>query len=322
MPKQKEPILVDEQTVIEGLLHRIPSVIDAKPAEPFTPKRGRPTKEAEQFVLLLSDIHVGRKTQSYNTSVMWKRADILLNAVSDILNIHRTAHPVEVINVMWLGDIIQHERIGRTVELSSLELTVMEQIYQHGLPLMEYIIDGLLAMNLQVRNYCVAGNHGRYGKRESDPTTNWDTVLYHSARLRYENNKRVTWKIATKGWYLITNIGGIKWFLWHGDQVRMYQTTPIYGLNTRVLRLQDSIEADIDVFACGHFHSSHYWQNARTAVIINGTWVSDDDWVLKTMGLVSSTRQWLLGIHKGKISFMSELYLDRGAMTHRKRGEV
>lgn len=50
----------------------------------------------------------------------------------------------------------------------------------------------------------------------------------------------------------------------------------------------------------GHFHNASFIDWNEVEIFVNGCFVSDDQWVLKKLGLASSTTQITFGVHPRK----------------------
>jgi len=84
----------------------------------------------------------------------------------------------------------------------------------------------------------------------------------------------------------------------HGDQIPMWANIPWYGITQRAMRWQGGLSgAAFHYLVLGHFHviSNFRWNDVE--VFVNGCFVSDDQWVLKHIGMQSSTSQWAFGVH-------------------------
>ncbi len=74
----------------------------------------------------------------------------------------------------------------------------------------------------------------------------------------------------------------------------------VYALLQRMLRWATALPQKWDLWACAHWHHySHIEQNGQE-IIVNGTLVSDDEYVRRNYGWNASTLQVLFGVHPRK----------------------
>lgn len=304
MPNTK----VNLSDFVEKVLEQLPTTIKPlKPIKQYKLKIGE--GDEEQVVQILSDWQLGHKTATFNSRVARERVQKMLKATVKIVNLHRNAYPIKTINLFLLGDFIQSERVGYLVDLSELEGTLMEQVYGQAVPLLTSYIAEISKHFEKVNIYCVRGNHGK-GERGSSDKTNWDDVIYYTLAIEFRENERVKIKIA-KEFYQFVKISNTKFLLAHGDQVRGGSyAIPLYALLQRMLRWATAMPGEWDVLCVGHWHNFAFLEQNNQFLIVNGTLVSDDEYVRKTYGWNSSTSQILFSVHPRKgITWLYQLKL-------------
>lgn len=265
--------------------------------------------EPETFVLLLSDLQAGHLTETFNFEVLKERMHKLVERVLRITHLHRKSHPIPNLEIFLLGDLVHGERVGKTVDLDELEDVVKVQMFDVTIPLLEWVI-GEFAQNFDSVNVrCVRGNHGKISK-ENAITSNWDDFIYYFLESRFRATYNVNFTIARR-FFQHVDVQGVKFLLAHGDQINMYLNIPLYGLTNRSMRWQDTLGA-FDVMTVGHFHNFAMMDWNHTQIIINGCFVTDDEWVAKVLGLSGSCSQTLLSVHpKRGITFTSKIHLTK-----------
>lgn len=276
------------------------------------PKPNFPTKEngadEEEFVLLLSDFQIGMRTKSYNFSIFKKRFKTLENNIIKVLNLHRRSHPVRKLNIFLMGDLVQNENILRFVDLDELEGVVKKQLFEIAIPSLTELLTSMLSAFESIEVWCVHGNHGNMGRLHSKQT-NLDDVAYIFLKQIFRENKRIKFNL-TDHFFNMATIKGWKFLLVHGDTIPMHLTLPWYGITTRVMRWQNSI-GNFSYVCMGHFHSASMLDWNGKTIFVNGTFLTDDEWTLKKLGLNSSLCQLLLGVHeKNGVSFVRKIFLD------------
>jgi len=253
--------------------------------------------DEEEVIQVLSDWQLGHKTISFNYKIAQERIQQLLKATVNISNLHRRAYPLKKIHIFLLGDFVQSEKVGYLVDLSELESILIDQVYGHAVPLLADYLKEISRHFEQVNVYCVRGNHGR-GEKGSSEKTNWDDVIYHTLKIKFSENDRININVA-KEFYQIVDILGWKFLLAHGDQVRGGSYgIPLYALLQRMLRWATSMPFKWDFLVVGHWHNFAYLCQNNQYLIVNGTLVSDDEYVRKSYGWNASTSQILCSVHK------------------------
>ena len=214
-----------------------------------------------------------------------------------------------------LGDMIQGEQIGHKVDLAELERDAYGQKYEIIIPGLSNFLVNLLQVYPEIHVYGIRGNHGRPGKYAS-LRTNWDTDVYMALKMTLSQYERIKFYIEADEFYQIVELDGWKFFLVHGDQVPVTRNLPLYGFRTRVMNWYTSIGGVEKVpfhFLCsGHFHTRWDFYANTIRCIGNGSFVTDDQWVLNVLGLVGQCCQETFGIHKRRgISWTYPLSLDK-----------
>ena len=119
---------------------------------------------------------------------------------------------------------------------------------------------------------------------------------------------------VSDGWYQVAEVKGWRFLLTHGDNVRMYQQIPYYGIHRAVTRWKSGgIQEDFDVVCMGHFHTvADFWVN-DVRVLLNGTMLSGDDYS-ERMGLKPVNAFWVFAVGKKSPIVWSRLVWVDGQM--------
>jgi len=315
---------VDLKKQMDEFASRIVKRVNAMPPievdlKPYARKR----RNEEDAVLLLSDSHVGHRTKSYDSNVFKARMKGILAAVREITDIHRQAYPINTIHIFMLGDIVHNDLIGRFITLDEIEMPVINQFIDVAVPEVEKLILSLKRDFETVNVYGVRGNHGMVHKFAAS-TTNWDSIIYKIIAMQLRNQKRINIKL-TEDFYQIVNVQGHRFLLVHGDQIPMHLTLPWYGTTTRAMRWQGSMPQDFTYMCHGHFHFPSIIQWNEMEILANGTFVTNDEYVRKKLGLKSLARQIFFGCHpKIGITWRYQLNPDyaEGELITPKRREI
>jgi hypothetical protein len=282
------------------IITEVLSQLDNKKAKPFKPIHQLKIKhvvgDEEVAVLKLSDWQLGHKTISFNYEVAEKRVHFLAEKVLKIISLHRKAYPIKKLHIWLEGDFIQNDKFY-FVDQAELESVLIDQIYEHAVPLLGWFISEMAKNFNQVIVSCVRGNHGR-GERGSSEKNNWDDVIYRTLQYKFENCPNVTIDVARE-FYKLVKIFKWNYLIVHGDQVKGGSYgIPLYALLQRMLRWATSMPFHWDVLSVAHWHCFGHIEQNHQELFVNGTLVSDDEFVRKNYGWDSSTSQILFGVHK------------------------
>jgi hypothetical protein len=245
-------------------------------------------------MLVMSDIHFGKKTMTYNPEVFEKR----LSEASKRLRRIRTLlgdYKFDELVVCVLGDTVDGAGIYPT-QFHHQDLTNADEQAE--------VLSKLLAKFGKeqqdawgkLRFECVPGNHGRSGAFNSE-AQNYDLTTYKYLELRLEEAGIPVLYNKTGDLFIrrIT-VRGHRYLAFHGHSIRLFQQIPWYGITQRVMRWHNSSLAPFDTVLMGHFHTCQMVTANKVRIFLTGTPVTDDEWALQILGMEGSPRWWLVGI--------------------------
>jgi hypothetical protein len=267
------------------------------------------TGDEEVMVVVVSDMQAGHLTPTTNARVLARRADRLTNSVIRIAGLHRHAYPVRKLVVCLNGDLVHHERVGINIDLDQLEVTLLKQMYEVVIPIISRMLLTWCTQFEEVEVYTASGNHGSFGKMHSG-SLNADTLCYLAIRDRLQGQPNLTFHVTPDTFYQQFRIFKTRFMLTHGDSIRMWMNLPFYGIVQRALRWRGSL-GEFDVLLLGHFHSFLQFQFNNWECMVNGCWVSNDQWCARVLGMSSSVNQTCFGVHPRGITWRYRLDLDR-----------
>jgi predicted phosphodiesterase len=284
--------LVKEKASTELVVEILKEII---PAADFKPKQYNPVidknKKEEVAQLLLSDSHFGR----YSAITLENKINELYEGIIKVVEIHRTAYPINELYINMLGDILDGDEIypGQTYDQ---KFHLMEQMFTYGLPKLTNFFNQLSNHFTKITINCVPGNHGRKSK-ETDKRLNFDTIFYEALKLATVNNKKIVWNI-TWDWYQIIKIYKYNFLLTHGANIKTWLNIPVYGILQKGMRWQGSLPERWDYLLMGHFHTTWNFAWNNFEVYMNGTWMDNDRFALEQLGMDSVSKQYLLGVNE------------------------
>ena len=271
----------------------------AKGALPVFPERPHavPTggREREAAVLLASDLHYGKRTSSFDTDILRRRLDAVVPRLERIHRLLSSAYDLEELVVCLLGDVNDGSEIYPSQSHHQEVTDPLRQAWE----LADYLAGWLERIQRtwrSVRVEAVAGNHGRAGKRLAE-SASWDVATYHYLALRLRDSG-IPVHYAQEGldpFLRVVEVRGHRFLLYHGHGVRMYQSVPWYGLAQRALRWRATL-GEFVALCCGHFHTYGEMDVNGIRIFLTGTPVTDDTWVLQSLGGKNANRWHLFGV--------------------------
>ena len=265
----------------------------------YEASNGITNKQSRSLAVMLSDVHVGKKTSSFNFIKMKERMVYLMDQVVDEFKQQKRRYNVEEIHFCFIGDIIDndslyptqphhvdHENAGHATE----QIKLASQFFSEEIDRVQK------ATKAKVVIHAVKGNHGRISKFTNE-ANNYDIMFYNNLETMVSRNKNISTNMS-HDFYCMASIQGHNFLLHHGHGIRMYQNIPWYGLVQRVMRWAGSLPFNFDYVVVGHFHTcgEQHW-NDKT-IFMNGTAVTDDTFGLEVLGLGASNNFWLFGVNK------------------------
>lgn len=222
----------------------------------------RPRDHREVALVHATDWQMGKRTESYNIDVAQKRIERLADKVVAITEIQRKDHAVDECVLMLGGDMVEGTSIfpGQAWELDS---TLFGQLFAAAASI-EWLVVSMSANFTKVRVVCEYGNHGRIGRYGEGPRAdNVDRMAYQIVRDRTQHLENVSWQMS-EAWHQSFSIGAYKVLLVHGDEIRTYSGTPLFGIIKRVSAWAAGIVPDFHDCYMGH------WHNPASITIGNG----------------------------------------------------
>lgn len=256
-------------------------------------------KPEESIVINISDVHVGKKTESTDFDKIAQRMDYLFSRVVDEIKLLKKTYTINGLHINFIGDIIDNDSLypSQPYHVDKDKAGhATKQIKAATLLFSEQINKTQKAIKIPVIVNAVKGNHGRISKF-TDEANNFDIMFYNSLELALSNNTNVAFNIS-EDFYNLVYIENHGFLLNHGNGVRMYQNIPWYGLVQRCMRWAGSMSSPFDYMIVGHFHSCGEQEWNDKVIFMNGTAVTDDKFGLEFLGLSASNNFWMFGVNK------------------------
>lgn len=238
------------------------AAISIKPPKVTKPAKDTRKGKAEVALIHATDWQLGKKTASYGVETCGVRMERFVEKVLHITEIQRKHHPVREAVLMLGGDMVEGLDIfpGQAWEI---EAHLFEQLFEAS-RIIEHMVRHLDNYFERVRVVCEFGNHGRIGRYGANPRgDNIDRMAYRIVEDRTKDLKSVTWQ-SSDDWYQHFAIGEYRVLLVHGDEIRTYSGTPLFGIIKRVSAWSAGIVPQFDDCYMGH------WHNPASITIGNG----------------------------------------------------
>lgn len=299
------------------------AVIDTKitpQAEP-TPSpvkvRKRTSSTEEVAVAVIADWQLAKITPDYNSEICEKRIEQYANKIIDLTNIQRADHPVNKLHVWALGDIVEGELIfpGQSFLVDG---GLYRQVTVDGPRILKNFLSKMLDNFDQVHFTGVIGNHGAIGgrgRRDHDPETNADRMLYRIVDWIFEKEKRITFDIpdgrGEKHWFAVPAIGNYKTLLCHGDQFNGLSS--FYSFQKKVYGWKvGALGEDFDDVYIGHWHTPTKMTFNTIQVRVSGSPESTNTYAMESLAAIGRPSQPLMFVHpeKGIVTAEYNCWLD------------
>lgn len=259
----------------------------------------------ETAVAVFADWQLGKITPDYSSEVLAERIEIYTQKLLEITEIQRKHHPVKNLHVWLLGDIVEGEEIfpGQSHLIDS---GLYRQVGINGPAILMKFFDTVLQHFEHIHVTGVIGNHGAVGgrgRKQHDPETNMDRLLYKSMEIFYKEGRkepRITFNIpdgrGERHWYAIDSIGNYNSLLIHGDQ--MPAPGQYHGYYKRAMGWKDgAIPEDFEDIFMGHYHQQYKMTIGSSILRVSGSPESYNTYAQEYFSSMSRPCQHLMFIH-------------------------
>ena len=282
------------------------------------PKADKRTKGEEVAVAVLSDWQLAKVTTSYDSITCEERVALYADKVIALTDIQRADHPVKDLEVWILGDIVEGELIfpGQSFLVDG---GLYRQVTVDGPRIMTAFFRKMLENFRSVKVTAVIGNHGAIGgrgRKDHDPETNADRMLYRIMDLVFSDEDRITFDIPDgRGegrWYAIPEIGNYSCLLCHGDQFRSFGS--FYQFQKKIFGWRvGAINQHFDDVFIGHWHQPTRMTFNTVTCRVSGSTESTNEYAVETLGAIGRPSQPLMFVNpeKGMVTAEYTVWLDQ-----------
>lgn len=297
--KQKEKIDKEEQDQLlnelvsfnqfkELIEKTIPIWKSPKATIPMMNKRAVPNRS---LCVIISDVHIGKKVPGYDFAIFKQMLITLFEGIYTEVN----QKNVEEVVLFLDGDIVDGESIYPG-HRNFICMSVAEQAIEGAKLLADMIL--VLSQLCKVRVECIAGNHGRPGKKgETTLENNWDSVLYAMIKVHLKFVLNVNVNIHYD-WKAFVKVQERTIMAFHGDDV--IRGNPLTNLPNAVVKWSDMWrnQHTFDTTVSGHFHLPMLSLDVNgRECFMNGSFSPAEDYTEKVIKSIA---------RKGQVTFIVE----------------
>jgi hypothetical protein len=267
------------------------------------PKRGSSRLHTEEAVVHVTDIHFGKKTTTYNSTVAAERLLLLVDAVQEIADLRRSFATIKRLRIELGGDMVEGEGNIFGGQAHEIDQDLIDQMIKFGPEKVAGMIISLAQTFEEIYVDGVPGNHGRQS-RDSSKRHNADSIFYEIVRLIVNTaapklKNRIKWNLP------LDREPGDEWFAsfkicdhWggatvHGDQILGQLGMPWYGFKTKVAGWA-SCMPPFDYLFTGHFHTHASFDLHDRCVLSTGSTESDNAYAKQNMAAAGRPKQRLV----------------------------
>jgi len=277
-----------EESVLNTITEAI-GMLDSKVYKIPKPKLLKNRKNMT-MELMLSDIHFGKKTNTFDLAIVTSRLKKLREVFMSQMEYRKIeGYNVERIILALLGDIIESYTMHGTESALGCEFGNSKQIYQSIKVLFEEVILPIANTGLPIHVPAVAGNHDRTESNRTfnNPGENYVTHIIYNCLKDYcaiAGLHNVTFDIPDDG-FTTYDIYGRTVLAEHLDNVK---NTTKATLETLMVKRSKQIGRQIHMIRGGHWHEYVCYERGRA--IVNESVCGQDSYA-KVKGYASTAGQ-------------------------------
>lgn len=257
-------------------------------------------KSQETFCLHITDLHYGKKTDTYSISKCCVKIHRLISRLQTIVDIEKKSRDFDQLCIFDTGDMVDGFGIYPTQTAGHLdEPDTNEQAKGVVRDFYDPLIEFGLKNFPKVKICKVPGNHGRRSMLHAE-SDNLDVLVTDFLNFKWSRELRVTIE-GGKEKLRVFQIGGHRIALFHGDYTtyRGVMSLPYYKLGETASMW--NVDLDFDFIMIGHFHQVAMIPlkigRANQRIYLGGTMATGDDYSTLNFGRDGMHEWWYFGLH-------------------------
>lgn len=287
--KKTNNLIVKELNSKQALLSSIKDLI-TKPTNKIKIKKAVFTNNRKMVMeLMISDIHIGKKTDNFNLVVAEQRFNDLVGVFTSQFALHKKSFKIDGIILALIGDIIESQTMHELESAKGCEFGNSKQVQESIRLLFFNVIVPIAKLGVKVVVPAVTGNHDRTEMRKTMNNPGEDNVtyiIYHTLQMMAKayNLTNVSFLIP-KGPYQLVKVFNNVILFEHGDNAKAKTEAALEAL---IHKRQVQSGTVVDFLRVGHFHS--YACFGRGRIIVNDSLPGLDSYA-EVMGFNSHAGQ-------------------------------
>ena len=277
---RENKLLLEAWTSREDILEAIDAVVKkASKLSLKTPKVKKDAKKSDMTLeLLLSDLHFGKKTETFDLSVAKRRLNQITATVLKEIDRAKVHYNVERIIIALMGDIIESSTMHGVESAKGCEFGNSRQVQESMDSLFELVILPLTKTGLKIDIVGVTGNHDRTEEHRTyhnpgEENRTW--IMYNGMKkfCEYSGLKNVSWTIPIKP-YQMMQIYGENVLYEHFDNVKGANLRS--GIESLKSKRTNQLSAPITFIRGGHYHEPAEFGLGK--ITVNGSLCGNDSY--------------------------------------------
>lgn len=234
------------------------------------------TKRKMTMEIMLTDLHYGKKSKTFNAEVAKKRMKKFGEVVISEYKRYSSLYNIEKIITFLGGDIIENSDFHGMESRRASEFGNSEQVVLSVKSIFQDYIAPVASLGKPVKFICVTGNHDRLGEHSTyqDPgKENLTWIIYKMLEdmCKLANFKHIDFVIPD-GVYHVENVYGSPVLYEHGDHVKGGVSRK--SCESHLSKRSKQVGQLIRFFRLGHFHEKTMFGRGR--VIVNASLAGQD----------------------------------------------
>ena len=291
--RKENKVIVENLMGFDDVLEAIESLKKVRLITPKFKKPAKKSKKKKNMIMepLLSDLHYGLKTKSFDSGVLRDRMKKYTTAFLHSKDREEKSHNIQLIRILLNGDIIQSTSFHGAKSEAACDITNAQQLAVATESLFFDVILPIAEEGHPVEIIGMSGNHDRFhpDKYTIDPGRHYFTWTIYTALqnlCKAAGLKNVDIIIPEKAYYVYDCFGS-KFLVEHGDLLKNGSPDT---LEKHLMKRSAQTGFILKGIRIGHFHTDYVGSVGR--YIVNGSPVSDDHYG-DTLGYVSRSCQLL-----------------------------
>lgn len=237
----------------------------------------RPSRDKKPMTLelLISDVHVGKETETFNLEVLKRRLKQIADTTVKEAQRAASQYKIERIVVALMGDLIESATMHGNESAKGCEFGNSRQVQECITNMFHLLLKPIFSLGVKVDVVGITGNHDRTEMNRTFHNPGEENVTYIIYKTMEEFTKlskfnNVTWTIPSNPYQLV-NIYGENVLYEHFDNAKGNTRAALEALLARRI---NQLKVPIKFMRGGHFHEPTEFGLGK--IVVNGSVPGDD----------------------------------------------